>query len=65
MPSGPRYLILDIRSKGRTTVSSKCCWATAFGGIYTNVLGDAYSTGFKQIEKINATAPQPQRTVLK
>ena len=24
-----------------------------------------YSTGFKQIEKINATAPQPQRNVLK
>ena len=24
-----------------------------------------YSTGFKYIEKINATAPQPQRNVLK
>ena len=24
-----------------------------------------YSTGFKKIEKINATAPQPQRNVLK
>ena len=24
-----------------------------------------YSTGFKLIEKINAMAPQPQRTVLK
>ena len=26
---------------------------------------DLSSTGFKYIEKINATAPQPQRTVLK
>ena len=25
----------------------------------------SYSTGFKLIEKINATAPQPQRNVLK
>ena len=25
----------------------------------------AYNTGFKLIEKINATAPQPQRNILK
>ena len=27
--------------------------------------GTPYSTGFKKIDKINATAPQPQRNVLK
>ena len=29
------------------------------------IYNTSYSTGFKLIEKINATAPQPQRNVLK
>ena len=49
------------------TFSVKCkfvCWSDCHSLVKTRSLKRAYSTGFKKIEKINATAPQPQRNVL-
>ena len=57
--SVPEYIQGDPGIQNRNPGPAVQCLATS------QLLHPRYITGFKQIEKINATAPQPQRNVLK